>query len=241
MEFLFCRNKWQLYTRVSRDCTSQNSLCLCVKCENVTAQTVKVKQQPIQSNGKKIKKKNSLLTKCEHKQSEAHFAWTDRSFSTMAQVPTGIITHAQRVCRLYKKAVRLTQSWYTPRYVQYFELRPLNNWLCKLRHPTWNFFNNFFSFLSIRHAFRFHAVLIRERFDKNKEIKDMRIARKLVEEGEAELFDKAHPQPIGCKYCELSKLTWIRELLFWFYTKMDKLNLSSAFDSNSSFDKKISI
>lgn len=35
----------------------------------------------------------------------------------MAQVPTGIITHANRVCRLYKKAIRTTQAWYTPRYV----------------------------------------------------------------------------------------------------------------------------
>lgn len=30
----------------------------------------------------------------------------------MASVPTGIITHSQRVCRMYKKAIRLTQSWY---------------------------------------------------------------------------------------------------------------------------------
>lgn len=28
----------------------------------------------------------------------------------------------------------------------------------------------------------------------------MRIARKLVEDGESELFDKAHPQPFGCEY-----------------------------------------
>lgn len=50
-----------------------------------------------------------------------------------------------------------------------------------------------------RHAFRYHAVLLRERFDANKDVKDMRVARKLVEDGEAELFHKAHPQPIGCK------------------------------------------
>ena len=168
---------------------------------------------------KKIKKKNSLHTKCEHKQSEAHSAWTDPSFSTMAQVPTGIITHAQRVCRLYKKAVRLTQSWYTPRYVLFFALCLPNNRLCKLRHPTWIFSIKFSSFLTIRHAFRFHAVLVRERFDNNKDIKDLRIARKLVEDGEAELFHKAHPQPIGCKYFELSKLTWTRELLFWFFNE----------------------
>lgn len=202
---------------MSRDCTSPNSLCLCVKCEKVTAQTVKVKQQHnLVELKENIKKKNSLHTKCEHKQSGAHFAWTDRRFSTMAQVPTGIITHAQRVCRLYKKAVRLTQSWYTPRYVHFFALGLPNNRLCKLRHPTWKIFIKFF-FLSIRHAFRYHAVLMRERFDNNKDIKDLRIARKLVEEGEAELFQKAHPQPIGCKYFELSKLTCTREWLFWFF------------------------
>lgn len=31
----------------------------------------------------------------------------------------------------------------------------------------------------------------------------MRIARKLVQEGEDELFEKAHPQPIGCKYFDV--------------------------------------
>lgn len=40
---------------------------------------------------------------------------------------------------------------------------------------------------------------MRDRFDQNKDIKDMRIARKLLFDGEAELFDKQHPQPIGCK------------------------------------------
>ncbi|XP_031624853.1 NADH dehydrogenase [ubiquinone] 1 beta subcomplex subunit 9 [Contarinia nasturtii] len=78
----------------------------------------------------------------------------------MAHVPTGIITHSQRVCRLYKKTVRLAQSWYTP-----------------------------------RHVFRFNAILLRERFDQNKEIKDLRIARELLKSGEQELFEKQHPQP----------------------------------------------
>lgn len=55
--------------------------------------------------------------------------------------------------------------------------------------------------LSFRECFRYHAVLMRERFDKNKEIKDMRIAHKLVEAGEHELFMKQHPQPIICKCC----------------------------------------
>lgn len=49
--------------------------------------------------------------------------------------------------------------------------------------------------------FRFHAILLRERFDKNKDIKDMRVARELLKAGETELFEKQHPQPMGCKWC----------------------------------------
>lgn len=53
---------------------------------------------------------------------------------------------------------------------------------------------------SIRTNFRFNAVLMRDRFDRNKDIKDMRVARTLVEEGEAELFAKQHPQPFLCMF-----------------------------------------
>lgn len=51
-----------------------------------------------------------------------------------------------------------------------------------------------------RHVFRFNAILLRERFEQNKNIQDMRIARKLLTEGERELFEKQHPQPISCTY-----------------------------------------
>lgn len=40
-------------------------------------------------------------------------------------------------------------------------------------------------------------MLLRERFDNNADIKDMRIARKLLADGEQELFDKQHPQPLS--------------------------------------------
>lgn len=41
---------------------------------------------------------------------------------------------------------------------------------------------------------------MRDRFDQNKEVKDMRVARQLVEDGEKELFMNAHPQPLQCMY-----------------------------------------
>lgn len=47
--------------------------------------------------------------------------------------------------------------------------------------------------------YRFHAVLLRDRFDQNKDVVDMRKARQLLEEGEQELFLKQHPQPMICK------------------------------------------
>ena len=50
-----------------------------------------------------------------------------------------------------------------------------------------------------RHIFRYHACLMRNRFDKNKDIKDMRLAHELVLAGEQELFDNTHYQPKKCK------------------------------------------
>ena len=48
-------------------------------------------------------------------------------------------------------------------------------------------------------------MLLRARFDKNKNEVDMRVAKKLLLEGEKELFLKQHPQPVKCKYC-----TWLK-------------------------------
>ncbi|XP_032670869.1 NADH dehydrogenase [ubiquinone] 1 beta subcomplex subunit 9 isoform X2 [Odontomachus brunneus] len=54
---------------------------------------------------------------------------------------------------------------------------------------------------------RYQSVLMRERFDKNKDVKDMRHANNLLQEGEKELFSNQHYQPIkfansigGCAY-----------------------------------------
>lgn len=57
-----------------------------------------------------------------------------------------------------------------------------------------------------RHIYRFNAVLLRERFDKNKDILDMRIARSFLVEGERELFLKQHPQPFSCEFPRYLKM-----------------------------------
>ncbi|CAH0551908.1 unnamed protein product [Brassicogethes aeneus] len=46
-----------------------------------------------------------------------------------------------------------------------------------------------------RDVFRYQAVLMRERFDQNKDVKDMRIAKDLIMKGEQELFEKQHWHP----------------------------------------------
>lgn len=53
-----------------------------------------------------------------------------------------------------------------------------------------------FILILIGFFYRFESALMRERFDKNKDIKDMRLAKHLLEEGEKELFSKQHYQPI---------------------------------------------
>merc|ERR1712038_131593 len=47
-----------------------------------------------------------------------------------------------------------------------------------------------------RHLTRYHCVLMRDRFDQNKNIVDMVQAKQLLEKGEAELEAKRHPQPM---------------------------------------------
>lgn len=49
-------------------------------------------------------------------------------------------------------------------------------------------------------AFRYEAVLLRQRFEENRNVKDMRIAKQLLEDGEQELFEKQHYQPKKCEY-----------------------------------------
>merc|ERR1712243_380731 len=54
---------------------------------------------------------------------------------------------------------------------------------------------NLESWYDRRHMYRYQAVLMRDRFDKNKDIKDLRVAQELLEEGEKELFNYQHYQP----------------------------------------------
>ena len=79
----------------------------------------------------------------------------------MAQLPSELISHSTKVCRLYKKALRSVRDWYPNRL----------------------------------HG-RYESILLRKRFDDNRDIKDARIAKKLLLEGEEEVFQRAHWQPI---------------------------------------------
>ena len=63
--------------------------------------------------------------------------------------PREILTHSQRVCRLYKKSYRTMESWAIERW-----------------------------------HFRFNAVVLRARFEETRAIKDMRIAAKMLDDGE---------------------------------------------------------
>ncbi|KAI4469020.1 nadh-ubiquinone oxidoreductase b22 subunit [Holotrichia oblita] len=46
-----------------------------------------------------------------------------------------------------------------------------------------------------REVYRYHAVLMRKRFDENKDIRDMRVAKDLIAQGEEEVFQKNHWHP----------------------------------------------
>ncbi|CAH1780491.1 unnamed protein product [Owenia fusiformis] len=78
----------------------------------------------------------------------------------MSYLTTRAASHAQKVCSLYKKALRECQNWH------YFP-----------------------------HLYRYHQVVMRARFDENKDVVDMVKAKQLLEEGEAELWERKHPQP----------------------------------------------
>ncbi|KAG8226456.1 hypothetical protein J437_LFUL003448 [Ladona fulva] len=59
---------------------------------------------------------------------------------------------------------------------------------------------NLESWYDHRPAYRYRAVLLRERFDKNKNEKDMRVAKQLIMKGEEELKEMSHWQPK--KFCK---------------------------------------
>lgn len=78
---------------------------------------------------------------------------------------TTLRSHAQKVCSLYKRALRNEWSKYT---------------------DCWEF--------------RYRAVLLRARFDEHKNERDLRKAKKLLEDGEEELYENLHYQPRKFSY-----------------------------------------
>ncbi|XP_003707102.1 NADH dehydrogenase (ubiquinone) B22 subunit [Megachile rotundata] len=46
-----------------------------------------------------------------------------------------------------------------------------------------------------RHDIRYHSVILRQRFEEHRNIKDVRVAKKLLLDGEEELFQNQHYQP----------------------------------------------
>lgn len=75
---------------------------------------------------------------------------------------TELISHARKVCSLYKRALKNLQSYH---------------------HDV--------------HNYRYEAVLMRQRFDENKNIKDVRQAKALYLAGEEELFNNMHVMPLN--------------------------------------------
>ncbi|XP_047035396.1 NADH dehydrogenase [ubiquinone] 1 beta subcomplex subunit 9-like [Helicoverpa zea] len=73
-------------------------------------------------------------------------------------------THSQKVCTLYKKAMRNIEAYYVARNVV-----------------------------------RYHQVILRAEFDKNRNVSDAKERRRLLWVGEHELFLKATPLP-PCKF-----------------------------------------
>lgn len=69
-------------------------------------------------------------------------------------------------------------------------------------------------FIFGRHIFRYHATLLRARFDQNKNMTDLSKARALVVAGERENFEKTHPIPKKCKFAV--PLQWQQKWFFAF-------------------------
>ncbi|XP_053618218.1 NADH dehydrogenase [ubiquinone] 1 beta subcomplex subunit 9 [Plodia interpunctella] len=76
--------------------------------------------------------------------------------------------------------------------VPFIGLRTHSQKVCSLYKRT---LRNLESFYDVRHVYRYQAVLMRARFDKNAKIHDMSKAAELLKEGEEELFLNQHPIP----------------------------------------------
>lgn len=82
----------------------------------------------------------------------------------MSYLQTRVLTHRQKVLRLYKAAVKNEKSWFAD-----------------------------------RDEFRFRAVVMRDRFEQNRNVADLVKAEGLVAQGEQELDSKRHPNPLQCQ------------------------------------------
>ncbi|KAI9562359.1 hypothetical protein GHT06_013324 [Daphnia sinensis] len=79
----------------------------------------------------------------------------------MAYLQTEVLGHTQKVCRLYKRALRHIEE-----------------------------------FASNRVAFRYNAVLLRQKFDENRSLTDALKVQTLIANAEEELFQKQHTHPL---------------------------------------------
>ncbi|CAK9297884.1 unnamed protein product [Gordionus sp. m RMFG-2023] len=79
----------------------------------------------------------------------------------MSFLETRVLSHRQRVCRLYKQSLKTLRDHYDLYYL-----------------------------------WRYHAVVLRARFDANKDVIDMIKAKQLLMAGERECHKYRHPQPL---------------------------------------------
>ena len=107
----------------------------------------------------------------------------------MQAIPAGLRTHSQKVCSFYKRALRNLQSWHTeyPHYRYVARSANVNISVCKCRSLR----------TRMKHdSFRFEALKLRKQLDENKDIKDLRVAKDLLQKGEHDLFEMLHCQPL---------------------------------------------
>ena len=64
-------------------------------------------------------------------------------------------------------------------------------------------------FFPFRAAFRYRAVLLRQRFEATRNEKDVRRLAAMVEEGEEEVFQRQHPTPKIFKCVRLGFRVWL--------------------------------
>ncbi|KAJ8943049.1 hypothetical protein NQ318_022593 [Aromia moschata] len=121
----------------------------------------------------------------------------------MSNLPVGLVSHTRKVQSLYKKSLRLLESWYDRRDV-----------------------------------YRYQAVLMRQRFEENRCVKDTRIAKELIQQGRKSCFkvntgirdnvvyNNIPNSPGGVAYeREVVPPDWVDRLLASFRKKHSILNI----------------